>query len=362
MVTWTTGDLESLLQAGAEAMAGRPSPLESASPFPAELLGAADAALARAAEICGAPTAEANGLWFSASRVFLVLVASILSTGAADLSAMGTGSITISLAVKSTLPIGAGLGSSAAYAVSCAAVLLRACAEALGGLDGLLDSSANVPAPGFADLISAWSYEAEVLVHGRPSGIDNAIATRGSALHFRAGEIKMLGPTALPPFRFLITNTKVPRNTKALVAGVRERRDRFPAIIDPILTAMHEVCTAFFALLGDDSGAATGTGSGDAATIPPTELEGAVLELIEVNEALLEALGVGHTAIRKVCDISASHGLVSKLTGAGGGGCVLTLVPSATGEDEISNLCAELDGAGFDSFEVTINAVGVCFE
>ncbi len=48
-----------------------------------------------------------------------------------------------------------------------------------------------------------------------------------------------------------------------------------------------------------------------------------------MNHNLLNALGVGHDALTKVHQISASHGFANKLTGAGGGGCSITLLPSS---------------------------------
>jgi mevalonate kinase len=49
-------------------------------------------------------------------------------------------------------------------------------------------------------------------------------------------------------------------------------------------------------------------------------------ELVDVNHSLLAALGVSHPALEKVREISSKLGLKSKLTGAGGGGCALTLI------------------------------------
>lgn len=47
-----------------------------------------------------------------------------------------------------------------------------------------------------------------------------------------------------------------------------------------------------------------------------------------MNQHLLNALGVGHPAIDRVCSLAASLGLNAKLTGGGGGGCVIALLPS----------------------------------
>jgi mevalonate kinase len=47
-----------------------------------------------------------------------------------------------------------------------------------------------------------------------------------------------------------------------------------------------------------------------------------------MNQQLLNALGVGHPAIDQVCSLAASLGLGAKLTGGGGGGCVIALLPT----------------------------------
>lgn len=49
-----------------------------------------------------------------------------------------------------------------------------------------------------------------------------------------------------------------------------------------------------------------------------------------MNQHHLNALGVGHTSLDQLCRITAAHGLHSKLTGAGGGGCGITLLKPGT--------------------------------
>ncbi len=44
-----------------------------------------------------------------------------------------------------------------------------------------------------------------------------------------------------------------------------------------------------------------------------------------MSQGLLQCLGVSHVSIAAVSQITAAFKLQSKLTGAGGGGCVLTL-------------------------------------
>ncbi len=72
------------------------------------------------------------------------------------------------MTVKSNLPIGAGLGSSAAYAVCIAAGLLAW----RHAVTTPFDDSSRL-------LINAWAFEAEKIMHGNPSGIDNCVSTYG---------------------------------------------------------------------------------------------------------------------------------------------------------------------------------------
>lgn len=49
-----------------------------------------------------------------------------------------------------------------------------------------------------------------------------------------------------------------------------------------------------------------------------------------MNQHHLNALGVGHTSLDQLCQVTMAHGLHSKLTGAGGGGCGITLLRPGT--------------------------------
>lgn len=78
--------------------------------------------------------------------------------------------------VTSELPIGSGLGSSAAFCVAVSAALLA------------LSNSVSVDMAhqGWSsfgekelDLLNRWAFEGEKIIHGKPSGIDNAVSTYG---------------------------------------------------------------------------------------------------------------------------------------------------------------------------------------
>ena len=53
-------------------------------------------------------------------------------------------------------------------------------------------------------------------------------------------------------------------------------------------------------------------------------------ELIDINQHHLDVMGVGHPALDTLCRVTLARGLHSKLTGAGGGGCGITLLRPGT--------------------------------
>ena len=64
-------------------------------------------------------------------------------------------------------------------------------------------------------------------------------------------------------------------------------------------------------------------------------------ELIDMNQHHLNALGVGHASLDQLCQVTTAHGLHSKLTGAGGGGCGITLLrPGTQGVGRVASLGA----------------------
>lgn len=98
-----------------------------------------------------------------------------------------------------------------------------------------------------------------------------------------------------------------------------------------------------------------------------------------MNQGLLQALGVGHSSLSRICNItleSSADRVASKLTGGGGGGCALTLFPSGTrllyyfgsrflrvslGEEALlANVVKALSSAGFEMcFETVLAVPGV---
>uniref|UniRef100_A0A131YUF3 Mevalonate kinase n=1 Tax=Rhipicephalus appendiculatus TaxID=34631 RepID=A0A131YUF3_RHIAP len=250
----------------------------------------------------------------------------------------------VKFTVNSRLPLGAGLGSSASYSTALATVLLAK----YGGVQRTLSSEDR-------ELICSWAFQAECILHGQPSGIDNTICTYGGAVLFKGGKISE-SLESIPSYKVLLVNTRVPRNTKALVAGVKKRHDQFPDVIKPVLESIEAISETFWKLL----------------KMAPEVAENIFsksLELVQMNQSLLNCLGVGHPRLDRVAEIAALHGLAAKLTGAGGGGCALLLCRvgcqnnvGSSGEAESLAMCKQLEEEGFLYWEVDLGCPGVTLD
>ncbi|NXL57622.1 KIME kinase, partial [Chordeiles acutipennis] len=253
----------------------------------------------------------------------------------------------VDILVWSELPTGAGLGSSAAYSVCLAGALLTACGAISCPLkEG--ESTARWPEEEL-NLINSWAFQGERVIHGNPSGVDNAVGTWGicwGTARERGQEVSLVA-SRVPTLRILLTNTKVPRSTKILVAGVKEKILKFPAIMNPVLDSIDAISQECQSVL-------------EAMPANPSPEHYPVLEeLFDINQHHLNVMGVGHPSLDRLCQVTMAHGLHSKLTGAGGGGCGITLLRPDTSSLAVEAAKGDLSACGFECWETNIGAPGV---
>lgn len=228
----------------------------------------------------------------------------------------------VSVNITSDIPVAAGLGSSAAVAA--------ATAKAVSHL---------LRVPFSAEEIFNVTCEAECLVHGTSSGIDPAVATYGGVLLFKRGEgFKRL--TVKENIPLIVGNTCVTRCTGDLVAKVRQNRENFSTIIEPVIKAGGEIVTQSIETLKQ----------GDLKRLG---------ELMNLNHALLYAVGVSSEPIEKLVNTARKAGaLGAKLTGAGGGGCIIALAE----RPKLRRVKKALDKAGGNTFYAEKTDEGVRVE
>ncbi|XP_065046849.1 mevalonate kinase-like [Musa acuminata AAA Group] len=250
--------------------------------------------------------------------------------------------------ISSDLPLGSGLGSSASFCVALAASFLAlsdtiTIDKSQGGWLRLCENELQ--------LVNRWAFEGEKIIHGKPSGIDNTVSAFGNMIQFRLGELIHIESSA--PLRMLITNTKVGRNTKALVAGVSERASRHPDAMAAVFTAVNSISKELSTIIQSPA----------LDDISVTAREEKIEELMEMNQGLLQCMGVSHASIETVLRVTMKYKLTSKLTGAGGGGCVLTLLPTLLSSAITDKVVAELESSGFQCLKVEVGGEGlqICF-
>ncbi|KZT73092.1 cystathionine beta-l [Daedalea quercina L-15889] len=268
---------------------------------------------------------------------------------------------------RSTLPVGAGLGSSASYSACIATALLllhqrvsipplpaptRPAGADDPGHVNVTHHGRRAISPDFAEEVNRWAFVAEKVLHGNPSGVDNSVAVFGGALAYtRPGFGKKSGMEQIQGFkslRFLLVDSKVPRDTKKLVAGVAMKKAEEPEVVNKTMDAIQAISDEARRALADPE-------------LPRASLLDALSALIDENHAHLVSLGVSHPSLEHIRTTTAEErfGLSTKLTGAGGGGCAVTLVPDDFSDASLQDLVSVLEEAKFRTYTTSVGGSGL---
>lgn len=273
---------------------------------------------------------------------------------------------------KSTLPVGAGLGSSATFAVCLSSALLllgsKLSPPAAQKVAETLKSSDEASPE--HQLVNGWAFIGEKCLHGNPSGIDNTVACRGGAVLFQRPST-LIPIRRFPELKLILTNTKHPRRTAELVARVGNLVKTFELGTMSILDAIEHVTQEAFQLLGSASSAAAAAAAPVALRAPTLNDSPAavkrLLELVRINHGLLVSLGVSHPKLERIRAVGDELNIgETKLTGAGGGGCAITLLHvdeegEAAQAAKLEQFHKKLvnDKVGFEIFDTVLGGPGV---
>lgn len=215
----------------------------------------------------------------------------------------------VRIRIESDIPPAAGMGSSASIVVATVA--------ALNGHLGLGLSERE---------IAQLSYRIERGVQkGRGSPMDTALATYGGYQRIADGN----QPLDLPPLEVVVGYTRVPHDTFSLVERVQLLKERYPDLVEPIFQAIGAITERALPLVRE---------------MNLDELGG----LMDINHGLLEALGVSSRELSELVYAARGAGgaLGAKLTGAGGGGCMIAL-PGIEGKDALMVALRQARGVAF---------------
>ncbi|MHB0966825.1 MAG: mevalonate kinase [Bellilinea sp.] len=206
--------------------------------------------------------------------------------------------------ITSTIPIAAGMGSSAAVSIA----LSRALAAFLG--HPLEDSAVNTIA-----------FQVEQQLHGTPSGVDNTVISFNRPVYFvRSQPIEFL--KIREPLDLLVADSGIAAATGPMVAGVSQRfkadPDTYGAYFDQIANLVRQAHMDLESGAGNDLG-----------------------PLMTQNHRLLQKIAVSTPELDRLVETALAAGaLGAKLTGGGGGGNIIALAANHQIEKVVTALLA----------------------
>ena len=193
----------------------------------------------------------------------------------------------LDITVESEIPLGAGLGSSAAVVVA----IIDAASRELG---------VELAPAEIADRAYRVEYDVQ---DGQASRADTFCSAMGGAVRVEGDDCRQLPAPQLP---FVIGYDGGAGDTGALVSGVRELKDTYDFAADTVRAIGDVVRT------GEDALAAENLAE--------------IGDLMDFNHGLLSALGVSSRSLDAMVWAARDAGAMgAKLTGAGGGGCIVAL-------------------------------------
>lgn len=230
---------------------------------------------------------------------------------AALLATFGEGRPTVEISARVELPGGAGLGCSAAL-----------CVAIVGAIDELIGAERT------PEERAERALAGERVFHGAPSGIDTAVSARGGVVFFRrAAPIEELRPGQ--PVRLVIGHSGESASTKSLVELVARQHAKSPDRVEKTFDAM--------AAIVENGRLAIEAGD-----------LGALGQLMDLDQAMLSSLMVSTARLEELCGAARDAGaLGAKLTGAGGGGCMIALVEDDRATERVHAALAARDAAPF---------------
>lgn len=231
----------------------------------------------------------------------------------------------MNLTVSSDIPPGAGLGSSAALTVATVASLR----------------------PDYGpERVASTSFEVELLAQGRASPIDTSTSTHGGAVYvdrkegsnvlwtIKKGDVTWhIHHAEVPHLDIVIGFTGKGAATGPLVENVRRLHSRFETAREAVAEIGAVTVEARKRMRDGDI---VGIG-----------------ELMDRNQQLLSILGVSTDEIARLIDAVRPYSYGAKLTGAGGGGSVISLT------DRPEKVAEAIRKKGFIPYTCTIGGEGL---
>lgn len=226
----------------------------------------------------------------------------------------------LQITIESNIPSGVGLGSSSACCVAAAA-----------SISGIFTKLSR-------EKILELAIEAERTVFKNVSGADTTICTYGGIIEYdRESGFKKLDLNS--NLNLVIANSMQTHSTNKVVSKVQKFKEENSELFLKLCEKESELIKNVHQALSDN----------DYELLGKSMLE---------NQNLLETIGVSNEKLSSMIEIANKTSYGSKLTGAGGGGCIISLTDENKIEETIKNLkdmkidcfSTKIDSKGLDTF------------
>ena len=222
----------------------------------------------------------------------------------------------IKISIKSEIPLGVGLGSSSAC-----------CVAGAGAISGLFSKKTK-------EEILELAINAEKTIFQNTSGADCTVCTHGGIMIYdKAGFSKI---ESEPNFQLVISNSNIEHSTEKVVAEVQKFKDENEKEFAELCSKESKLVDDVLRIFKENK---------------ITELGQKVIE----NQKFLETIGISNDTLREMVEIGNKTSFGSKITGAGGGGCIFSL----TNEENADKTLNEFKNKNYECFSVKIDLKGL---
>ena len=203
----------------------------------------------------------------------------------------------VNIIVESQIPLGVGLGSSSACCVAGAAAISKLFTEYS------------------REQILELAIEAEKTIFQNTSGADCTVCTFGGLMEYDKkngfSEIKLK-----PNFQLVIINSNIIHSTKTEVSNVKQFKDNNEKEFFELCSKESNLINKVKVMLKEND-------------LP--KLGKSMLE----NQEYLEAIGISNQNLSEMVQIAKETSFGAKITGAGGGGCIIALTDKLNSQKTI---------------------------
>lgn len=227
----------------------------------------------------------------------------------------------IEVSILSTVPLGIGLGSSAA-----------SCVATVAAVDLLFEKNTS------RQHVCEIAIESERQIHKRTSGADCYVSTFGGLIQYQGKSKSFEKIETKRSLPLVVASTGIKHKTSDLVMAVNRFKEENKTVFDSLAEQARDICSQAWAAIESGNGDRIG-------------------ELMNENQILLQQIGISHERVHDIINICNKAGAIgAKITGAGGGGAIVALASSKL---ESIKIASQLKEAGYQSFEVEIDYKGL---